>query len=320
MHVPAKKLGVSGVALALALTVAACGGSDETARNGSDGGGTTVTLSIPPVGDSLPVYQAIDAGYFEEQGLEVELTPAANGATSINALVSGSTDLALVSYPSLITAFSSGLPVTIAANGIAGTDEYQAGLYVLADSDVQEPADMLGKKFATPSLGSVGDIWFRGVLREAGLDDTKVQFVEIPQANMAAALQAGDVDGIFQTEPTLSATKANLDVRPIAFQNGPQGLFATARDTLEGRSEVIAGFRVALAKAVADIDADPHGVAEALMPEYTDMTAETASAMGLPDYITEYDTAGVQDVIDLMVELELIKEPFDAAELYQDVP
>jgi len=320
MYVLAKKLGAGGVTLALALTVAACGGGDEATGTGSDGGVTTVTLSIPPVGDSLPVYQAIDAGYFEDEGLEVELTPAANGATSINALVSGSTDLALVSYPSLITAFSSGLPVTIAADGIAGTDEYQAGLYVLADSEVQEPADMLGKKFATPSLGSVGDIWFRGVLREAGADDTKVQFVEIPQANMAAALQAGDVDGIFQTEPTLSATKAQLDVRPVDFQNGPQGLFATSQQTLEGKPEVVAGFRAALEKAVADIDADPQGVAEALMPEYTDMTAETAGAMGLPDYITEYDAAAVQDVVDLMVELGLVKKPFDASELYRDVP
>jgi len=311
-----RRLGVLTLALTFAGTVSACGSDDATNASASDV--TKVTLSIPPVGDSLPVYQAIDKGYFEDEGLDVELTPAANGATTINALVSGSTDLALVSYPSLITARSSDLPVTIAAPAIAGTEEYAAGLYVLADSDIEEPADMVGKKMATPSLGSVGDIWFRGVLLQEGLAPDDVTYVEIPQANMAAALEAGDVDGIFQTEPTLSATEANLDVRPIGFQEGPQGLFATSDQLMEDKPEVVTAFRAALAKAVSDIEADPRGVVEATMPKHTEMTPEVAAKMRLPEYQVEYDAAGVQEVIDLMVEVGLLEDSFDAGELYQD--
>lgn len=303
-------------ALLLASATSACGSDDSPA---SADGITKVTLSIPPVGDSLPVYDAIAKGYFEDEGLDVELTPAANGATTINALVSGSTDLALVSYPSLITARSSGIPVTIAAPAIAGTEEYASGLYVLADSDIQEPADMVGKKMATPSLGSVGDIWFRGVLLKAGLDPDSVDYVEIPQANMAAALEAGDVDGIFQTEPTLSATQAKLDVRLVDHQEGPQGLFATSEKLLEDQPDVVAGFRAALAKAIADVEGDPHGVAKAMMPEYTEMSADVAAKMRLPKYQVEYDAEGVQSVIDLMVEVDLIKKSFDAGDLFEDV-
>jgi NitT/TauT family transport system substrate-binding protein len=311
-----RRLGVLALALTLAGTVSACGSDDASNAAASDV--TKVTLSIPPVGDSLPVYQAIDKGYFEAEGLDVELTPAANGATTINALVSGSTDLALVSYPSLITAHSSDLPITIAAPAIAGTEEYAAGLYVLADSDIEAPADMVGKKMATPSLGSVGDIWFRGVLLQEGLSPDDVTYVEIPQANMAAALEAGDVDGIFQTEPTLSATEANVDVRSIGYQEGPQGLFATSDQLMEEQPEVVTAFRAALAKAVADIEADPRGVVEAIMPEYTEMAPEVAANMRLPQYQVEYDAAGVQEVIDLMVEVGLLEDSFDAGELYQD--
>jgi NitT/TauT family transport system substrate-binding protein len=311
-----RRLGVLALALTLAGTVSACGSDDASNAAASDV--TKVTLSIPPVGDSLPVYQAIDKGYFEAEGLDVELTPAANGATTINALVSGSTDLALVSYPSLITAYSSDLPITIAAPAIAGTEEYAAGLYVLADSDIEAPADMVGKKMATPSLGSVGDIWFRGVLLQEGLSPDDVTYVEIPQANMAAALEAGDVDGIFQTEPTLSATEANVDVRSIGYQEGPQGLFATSDQLMEEQPEVVTAFRAALAKAVADIEADPRGVVEAIMPEYTEMAPEVAANMRLPQYQVEYDAAGIQEVIDLMVEVGLLEDSFDAGELYQD--
>lgn len=315
MNLPTKRLGALVVAIGLASLTSACGGGDASASND---GTTKVTLSVPPVGDSLPVYDAISKGYFKAQGLDVELTPAANGATTINALVSGSTDLALVSYPSLITAYSSHLPVTIAAPGIAGTDEYGAGLYVLADSTVHKPADMVGKKMATPSLGSVGDIWFRGVLMQQGLNPQSVQYVEIPQANMAAALKAGDVDGIFQTEPTLSATEAKLNIRPIGFQNGPQGLFATSDKMLQEHPKEIAGFRAALAKAVADIQADPHGVAKAMMPKFTKMTPQAAAKMRLPHYEVNYDAAGVQKVVDLMVKVGRLKSSFDAAALYKN--
>ncbi|WP_340537838.1 ABC transporter substrate-binding protein [Nocardioides sp. GXZ039] len=316
MKLYARRAGALGAAALMTITLAACGGDDEPE---TVDGRTKVTVSIPPVGDSLPVYQAISKGYFADEDLEVELTPAANGATTINALVSGSTDLALVSYPSLITAYASDLPVTIAAPGIAGVEDYQAGLYVLAGSDVKSPEDMIGKRFATPSLGSVGDIWFRGVLLEEGLDYDGVEFVEIPQANMASALEAGDVDGIFQTEPTLSATRAALDVRPIDFQEGPQGLFATSQKFLDENPEVIEGFRAAMARAVEDIDADPHGVAEAMMPEYTEMDVAIAKKMGLPDFETEYDAEGVQAVVDLMGEVGLLEEGFDASELYREV-
>jgi NitT/TauT family transport system substrate-binding protein len=319
MNLLTKQLGACVITLAIAATATACGSGNAATSTAVTNGTTTINLAIPPVGDSLPVYDAIDKGYFKAAGIDVKLTPAANGATTINALVAGSTDMALVSYPSLISAHASGLPVVIAANGISGTDQYASGLYVLADSPIHTPADMLGKKFATPSLGSVGDVWFRGVLMKQGLDFHQVQFVEIPQANMASALKAGDVQGIFQTEPTLSATKASLPVRPIAFQNGPQGLFATSEKLIQSNPKAVAGFRAALAKAVGDINADPHGVASALMPKYTKLTAATAAKMGLPQYVTNYDAAGVQQVIDLMVKEGLIKKSFDSKQLYQNV-
>lgn len=302
---------------AVAVAVAGCG-AQSTASSGTSNN-TTFTLSVPPVGDSLPVYQAIDKGYFKDEGLTIKLVPAANGATAINALVSQSTDLALVSYPTLIDAHASGLPVTVAATGINGTDAYKSGLYVLNDSSIKAPADMVGKKMATPSLNSVGDIWFRGVLMSQGLDPSSVKYVEIPQANMASALKAGDVDGAFLTEPTLSAAKKQVNIRAIGYQNGPQGLFATSQQTLKDHAKAIAGFRSALSRAVADIDKDPHGVAEQEMPKYTKLDAQTAAQMNLPDYVTQWDGKSVQALVDLMVKEGIVKKSFDANQLYQKV-
>ncbi len=304
-------------AVCVALSLSACGGGGSSSGQASKGGLTTITLGVPPVGDSLAVYVAIEKGYFKKEGLNVKLVPAANGATTINALISQSTDLALVSYPSLISAYSAGLPVTIAALAINGDAAYKSGLYVLNKSSIKTPANMLGKSMATPSLRSVGDVWFRGVLIKDGLDYHKVKFVEIPQANMANALKSGEVQGAFLTEPTLSAARKQLDLRAIGYQTGPQGLYATSDKTFKQKPKVIEGFRAALAMAVADIAADPHGVAEATMPKFTDMDAATAKAMNLPQYVTKWDNSGVQAVIDLMAKTALIKKDFKATELYK---
>ncbi|WP_413767783.1 ABC transporter substrate-binding protein [Rhodococcus pyridinivorans] len=305
--------------LALAGTVAACGGEASSSGAPSEDGITRMTLSIPPVGDSLPVYVAQMKGYFADNDLEIELTPAANGATTINALISGSTDLALVSYPSIIKAVDSGLPVTIAATGIDGTDDYKGGIYVRSDSSAATAADLLGKKVATPSLGSVGDIFLRGVLLSEGLDYNQVDFVELPQANMATALAAGDVDAAFITEPTLSSALETVDLRSIAYQNGPQGLFATSEKVIETNPDAIRAFRAALARAVEDIELDPHAVAAETLPRFSDMDEDTARNMNLPEYVTEYEAEDVQSVIDLMVEVGIVKESFSADKMYRSL-
>lgn len=287
-------------------------------ENGAPAGKVKLRVSIPPVADSLPVFVALENGYFDAEGLSIELVPAANGATAVNSLVSQSTEIALISYPTLINAYSAGIPVTIGAFGIEGTDEYQAAAYVKKDSPLKTLADMVGKTMATPSLNSVGDIFLSGEFIKEGLDPKQVTFVEIPQANMAVALEAGDVDAAFITEPTLSAASKQVDIRPLAVQHGPQGLFATSQSFLDKNQDAIGGFRAALVKAVGDIDKDPHGVAEKVMPKYSNMDAETAKSMHLPLFQTKWNHDGIQDVIDVMVKLGIIKEGFDANVLYKD--
>lgn len=312
------------VALGMAFTLTACSAAtpqgdktDGTAQNGGSAELEALTLSIPPVGDSLPIYIALDEGYFEDEGLDITLVPAANGATSINAVVSASTDLALVSYPSLIVAKSSGIPVTIAALGVDGTEDYQAGIYTLEDSNIQSVEDIVGKRVAVPSLNSVGDIFLSGEFLTNGLDPAAIEFVELPQGNMASALKSGDVDAAFVTEPTLSSARQDIDIRLITYQEGPQGVFITSDSAFDTNPEVIQGFRDAIRRANEDIAKDPQAAAATYMPTHTDMSEETAKAMGLPRYVSEWEASELQEQIDLMAELNIIPEAFDANDLYR---
>lgn len=307
-------------AAALSITLVACAGSAQQESPSTDAEApakvTKLSISIPPVGDSLPVFVAIDQGFFAANNLEVELVPAANGATAVNSLISQSTDIALISYPTLINAHAAGLPVTTAAVGIDGTKEYQSAIYTVKDSPITTLEQLQGKAVAVPSLNSVGDIFLSGEFLANGLDPATIKYVELPQANMAAALAAGDVDAVFMGEPTLSATLKTMELRPIVIQEGPQGLFATSVTLLETRPEVIKAFRAALAEGVAYIEADPHGVAGATLPNHTKLDTQTATNMNLPFFGTEWNASGVQANIDLMVELGIVDKSFPSTDLY----
>lgn len=83
-----KALAVAGAG-ALAL-VAGCGGSDSTTSAGGDTPlkvGTTNTLS------DATLFIAQDRGYFEDEGLDVELTPFKSGGEMVSALGTGSLDI-----------------------------------------------------------------------------------------------------------------------------------------------------------------------------------------------------------------------------------
>ena len=81
-------------ALALLVPVAACGGDDSGDSGGGGGGGgdqevQLARVGVIPIVDVAPIYLGVEQGFFEEQGLEVELVPGSGGAAAVPCVVSG---------------------------------------------------------------------------------------------------------------------------------------------------------------------------------------------------------------------------------------
>ncbi|QDC26821.1 hypothetical protein FE374_17590 [Georgenia yuyongxinii] len=70
-----------------------------------------------PIIDVAPVYVGLDQGFFEEEGLELELSTGQGGAAIVPGVVSGSTDFGFGNNHSLMIAASSGLPLRVVASG-----------------------------------------------------------------------------------------------------------------------------------------------------------------------------------------------------------
>ena len=153
-------------------------------------------VGITPVADQASVFIAIDQGFFEDEGLEVTAQPAQGGAAAVPAMIAGDMQAAFATYPSFLLAQSGGVGINIVAEGVRGNEESN-GVYVKADSGINSIEDLEGKKVAVNTLKNTGELTIKVLMEEAGMDVSKVEFLELPfpiwcrRCSPAASMRCG---------------------------------------------------------------------------------------------------------------------------------
>jgi NitT/TauT family transport system substrate-binding protein len=206
-----RALAVAATALLSVSLLAACGGDDE-AGGASTGGGSaeaeTLRLGYFPNITHAPALIGVNKKFFETAlGSTTKLdTKTFNaGPAAIEALFSGAIDATYIGPNPAINGWaqSKGTGLKI----IAGSTSGGAGLVVR--EGINSPADLKGKKIATPQLGNTQDVALRAWLKENGLNADQQGGGDVsvlPQDN-ATALQAfaqGAIDGAWVPEPNYS--------------------------------------------------------------------------------------------------------------------
>ncbi|MGY1693183.1 ABC transporter substrate-binding protein [Geodermatophilus sp. SYSU D01105] len=299
---------------ALTLALAACGSDDggEEASGGA-GGTTALTVGYFPLVHTASAVHADETGIFTEQGLDVTLEQTAGGAQAIPSLIAGEYDITYGNYTSALLAAQQGLPVRIIAGNDVGADDH--AIMVASDSAYQSPADLAGARVAVNNLQNIGTVAVNAVLQDAGVDVSTIQFLELPYPDMAAALDAGDVDAIWQVEPFQAAALAGgarvlfpLFSGPV--EDMPVAGWLTTEQYAQENPEAVEAFRAAMAASMEQLQGDRERLVE-LVPTYTQVPAETVQQVALPEWDAEVDEAQLQEMADLMLEYGIISEEFD---------
>lgn len=154
-----------------------------------------------------PIHVAYELGYFEEEGLKVELIKLASG-TAFDSLTAGRIDACFALLAAIIPPLSNGLPAKITSGIHTGCDV----TLVKANSGIKKPEDLRGKKVGIPSMTASPAVFTKRVLADHGVDiraeSSEVEFIIYNQTDLPLILSNGDVDAIALNEP-LSSIAAN---------------------------------------------------------------------------------------------------------------
>ncbi len=166
----------------------------------------TLKVGYLPLTDFLGMYAAIEQGYMTEEGLKLELTAMAGGATIIPAIVGGSLDFGISNYVSVILANGQGIKIKAFSDSSYGTRASPPfAMMVKNGSAIKTGKDLNGKKIAVNTRNGIVHVGVMEWLSRNGGDAASAQYVELPFPQMAAALTQGSVDAIAPTEPFVTA-------------------------------------------------------------------------------------------------------------------
>ncbi|MDH7795388.1 MULTISPECIES: ABC transporter substrate-binding protein [unclassified Beijerinckia] len=118
--------------------------------------------------DSSFVDMAIEQGFFKKENLEIQTFYTEGGATTLDAVMSGSVDIAMSNgLLGVVGRYAKGAPLrVIAAEFTGGSDAFW---YARADSGIKSLKDAEGKTVAFSSNGSSTNLMILGLLKLAGV-------------------------------------------------------------------------------------------------------------------------------------------------------
>lgn len=189
MRNPMRRALVTGlVTIAVAPMLAACGDSDD-GGGGGDGDLTEVTLQLQwlPQAQFAGYYAAVEQGFFEEEGLEVEIVPSGGDIVPQDALAAGDADYAIAWVPKVLGSIEGGANLTNVAQIFQRSGTLQVSW---ADSGIESVADFEGQRIGSWGFGNEWEIF--AAMAAEGLDSESVEIVT-QDFNMNAFL-SGDID------------------------------------------------------------------------------------------------------------------------------
>ncbi|WP_174733362.1 ABC transporter substrate-binding protein [Mesobacillus harenae] len=214
----------------LILALAACGtGNSDSGQSSGDGEKKTVKIGYLPITHAVPLY--IEKEMEEYENFNLELIKFGSWPELMDALNTGRIDGASVLVTLAMKAKEQGIDLKAVALG------HRDGNVLVTANDINNAEDLKGKTFAIPHKFSTHNILLYQMLKQNGMEYEDVKAVEMPPAEMPAALSEGRVAGYVVAEP-FGAISVAIDNGKVLYQD--QDIWADSIDcTLVLRNDFI---------------------------------------------------------------------------------
>lgn len=275
-----------------------------------------------------PFYVAVEKGYFQQNGIEVEFDYSfeTDGVTLVG---SDELQFAVVSGEQVLLARAQGLPVVYV---MAWWQNYPVGVVAKTEQGIKAPADLAGKRIGIPILAGASYLGLRALLNAAGLQETDVTLDTIG-FNQVEALASDQVQAAViyvNNEPIqLRAQGFDVDVLRVAdyMRLASNGLI-TNETTLTERSDLVRRMVQAILMGVADTLADPDAAYE-ICKKYVEnldqadqVVQKKVLAASMEFWRAERpgysDPQAWQNMQDLLLDMKLLDQPLDLSKAFSN--
>jgi NitT/TauT family transport system substrate-binding protein len=261
-----------GLALTSAAALLAGCATDATSSGAAPSSDAPVPAAIQfgwlPNVENMATIVADQKGYFDEEGIDLEILPGGPDVTADAQIAGGNALMGVLSAEALANSIAAGSGLVAIAATYQTTS---SAIVTLADSGISEPADLVGRKLGmsqtdvpvyTPFFDLVG-------VDAQGIDQVLV-------GSDPAALASGEVDAITGTLPNQPVVleAQGLDVETISLAdfgyNRWSGLIVVREESLQDEAEraQIEAMLRAITRGLEDAVADPEAAGEVVYDAY----------------------------------------------------
>ena len=258
-----KRKSLLTVLTAVVLVIAFACGDDEPER-------VSVSLALDwyPNSNHAGIYEAVRQGYFDEEGLDVNIYTPSDPSTILQTVGAGRDDFGINYQPDLLQARSKDIPV-VAVTGIV--QHPLNSIMTLTASGLTRPGDLRGKKIGHPGILS-NEGMLETMLNYDGVDIEDVEMVNVG-FDLVPALLGGRVDAVVGAYWTHESILIELEGHEVTVMRMEEWgvpdfyelVLVASEDTISERPEVVQRFVNALSRGFESAIENPQKSIDALL-------------------------------------------------------
>jgi putative hydroxymethylpyrimidine transport system substrate-binding protein len=270
-------------AAALLLALVLLGGCGEKPEDPVDGGAERFDLALDfyvnP--DHAGIYTALEAGHFEQAGLDVSPRVPSDPSAPIKQVAAGRVDLAISYEPEVMLARDQGLDVVAVA---ALVQKPLTSLISLPRAGIAEPADLAGKTVVTAGI-PYQTAYLETILGESGVAPSSVEQVDVG-LNLLQPVLSGRADAMFGGFRNIEGVQLREDrrrprIEPVDRLGIPtydELVLVASGERVREDPEAIRLFLAALERGTREARRDPAAAVSALLAASPELDRDLTAA------------------------------------------
>lgn len=279
-------VGIAIGVLLLVFAAAGCGSNSEITISTKKTAPQPIKLGLLPITDNLPFWVAEEKGYFNDEGIEVELVDFKSAVNRDSALTAGQIDGVLGDLISVAQLNEAGTSVKIVSIGQGVTaKEGRFAILSSPQSDITTVDQLKGVGIGC-SLKTIMEYIIDQSLTAQGFTAGEINKTQIPQIPVRLeALLNGSLEAAILPDPlaALAEIKGAHVVMEDTQENLSQTVIYFQEDVLKENLDGVRAVMRAYAHAVEDIQAAPDQFNETLIDK-----------AGMPEIVAQSDKHGMQ--------------------------